>query len=379
MKLTEDIKNLIFLSVWGKLEEEEEKRLKDWLEQPGNKDVYERLTDRQRIAERMKVLRRHDREKVWKRLEKQLFEERKIRFYQWCKIAAVLILPLIWGVWLWNVRHTCMPDNTPPSGGELYPVLHLASGEKVCLSGDSVFQTSMGQLANQSGRLVCNAKTEGGKLQFAAGYNEIKIPRGAEYQVVLPDRTKVWMNSGASLRFPDVFAGKERKVYVTGELYFEVSRDSLAPFRVITGEKEIEVLGTSFNIRSYQDEPYVATLVSGSVCFRNGAEKLLLKPGEQVWVNQEEKLRVCKADLSRVTAWKRGYFVFKNESLENIVKELERWYDMSVFFEGEKVRQKRFSLEFRRHYSLEEVVGILRKTGSLNIEVKTKAVVIEDI
>ncbi len=379
MKLSEEIKDLIFLSVLGELDEEEEKRLQEWLSRPGNRELYEGWTNRRRIAEKSNLLRRHHPDRVWRRIERKIERRPFIGHRQLYRIAAVLIFSLGVGIWLWQERSAATSGLPAVAGLNQGPVLRLPSGEEICLLSDSVHHLPSGMVNHQGGCLEYGGtETEQG-AEGKVAYHEITVPFGSEYQMILPDRTKVHLNAGSSMRFPVVFAGNERKVYAVGEIYFEVARDTTAPFRVVSGTSELEVLGTSFNLRNYSEEPYEVTLLSGSVRYRANRYEVMLKPGEQVVVPEGGKPLVRLADVSVVTAWHRGFFVFRNASLEQIMKELGRWYGLEVFFNSERVKEKRFSIELQRSYTMREVVDILQKTGSLSIEVKNRTVIIEDI
>ena len=175
--------------------------------------------------------------------------------------------------------------------------------------------------------------------------------------MVLPDNSIVWLNADSKLRFPLTFSGKERRVFASGELYFQVAKDSLSPFRIeVEGLYEVEVLGTEFNVRAYSDLPSATTLVDGRVLIREKG-----KHGEVV---------VREVDVAPYIAWKQGYFLFEDERLEDILNELARWYDVNVFFENSSVREERFSVDMPRHESFEEVLRLIEQTRSIQIEIE---------
>jgi transmembrane sensor len=163
-------------------------------------------------------------------------------------------------------------------------------------------------------------------------------PRGGQYQIVLPDGTKVWLNAATSLQFPQHFAGaKERRVVLIGEAYFEVAKDKAHPFIVKTAKQEVEVLGTHFNIDSYADESSVkTTLLEGSVRLRDlrSNDTQLLKPGQQAVLNHKEQLTVSEVDLDQAVAWKNGVFYFYRADLKSVMRQLARWYNVDVAYEG---------------------------------------------
>ena len=192
--------------------------------------------------------------------------------------------------------------------------------------------------------------------------------------MILPDGTKVWMNAESVVRFPVVFPTGERRVACDGEVFFDVARDSLRPFRVETAGNVVKVLGTRFDIRHYEDEPYSAVLLSGSIRLSRGKHEVLLKPGEQAQL-MEERWVVGKAGAS-ATSWIDGYFLFDNRSLEYIMRELARWYDIEVFFVDSDKQNEYYSFEIERSSALKHVMNILEKTRTLDIELKGRTVII---
>lgn len=227
-------------------------------------------------------------------------------------------------------------------------ILTLDNGTRIVL--DSVAD---GTLAQQGGikvlkmnRQIAYDKTENADLQAEPRYNTITTARGNQYMVVLADGSKVWLNAASSIRFPFYFTGNERRVEITGEAYFEVAKDATRPFRVEfnnqSGEKgEIEVLGTHFNVNAYPDEEDIkTTLLEGSVKVSKGKERVLIVPGEQASFSNNSSLGTkgitLKKDivLSQVVAWKDGFFVFNNSDIRMIMRQVARWYDVEVIFDG---------------------------------------------
>src|SRR5690606_29124747 len=159
-------------------------------------------------------------------------------------------------------------------------------------------------------------------------------PRGGQFQVMLPDGSKVWLNAASSLRFPTAFTGKERNVEMTGEAYFEIVKDAKKPFKVSVNDMTIEVLGTHFNVNAYTDEKKMATtLLEGAVRLTKGTEKMALKPGEQAqWASGGNSFGITHPELDQVVAWKNGYFRFNGDNIVDIMKQLSRWYDIDAVY-----------------------------------------------
>lgn len=232
---------------------------------------------------------------------------------------------------------------------------------------------------SSSGRLVYRDIPTGSTLAGPVAYNSISTPRGGQYQLVLPDGTQVWLNAASSLRYPAQFAGLTREVTLTGEAYFEVAKDRLHPFRVLTSRQQVEVLGTHFNINDYDDEPSVkTTLAEGSVKIISGGNTLMLRPDEQAVVNNNSTgiISVSKVDVERVVAWKNGNFEFENAEIPVIMRQVSRWYDVEVAY-GARLSQKRFTGSISRNISLKDLLTMLGYTG-LNFKVTGMKILISN-
>lgn len=209
-------------------------------------------------------------------------------------------------------------------------------------------------------------------------FHTIQVPRGGEYILILDDGTRVWMNSESKLRYPVTFHGSERRVYLEGEAYFEVKHDEEHPFVVETKKLSTRVLGTEFNVQSYENEDINVTLVQGSVAVgKNTGDtgEVVLEPGENALLDGDS-LRVEAVDVLKYISWKEGFFYYNNVRLEDILDELGRWFDFTVFYTNEEVKDYRFKFWANRKDSVEQVLARLNETGKLKIEVKGKTVVV---
>lgn len=368
-----DIETLILKYLQGKLTGGEQRQLDEWLKDDRNKKLFSKLVNKRRILVKMERLDEYNWEKSWKVMEKKLHERRKFSWKYWGIVASLLGIVLL-GTWVFMEQNE---ENSPVvvmrgvEPGGVFAELVLPDGKIVELNKDSnnLFLGESGKaLRNENGVLFLTQDSV--QLQ-KVGYSEIRTPRGGEYQVVLPDNSVVWLNADSKLRFPLTFSGKERKVFASGELYFQVAKDSLSPFRVeVEGMYEVEVLGTEFNVRAYSDLPVATTLVDGRVLIRDKGTKVILKPGEQAVKGKHGEVVVREVDVAPCVAWRQGYFLFEDERLEDILNELARWYDVNVFFENSSVREERFSVDMPRHESFEEVLRLIEQTRSIQIEIK---------
>jgi ferric-dicitrate binding protein FerR (iron transport regulator) len=197
-------------------------------------------------------------------------------------------------------------------------------------------------------------------------YNTVTTPRGGQYQLLLADGSKVWLNSASSIRFPVSFVRNERRVEVSGEAYFEVAKDPSRPFKVdVDGKNEIEVLGTHFNINSYADEGSIkTTLLEGSVKVTSLTthESKLITPGQQAQLNTDGQITISKADPDKVMAWKNGYFNVDGADTKTVMQLLSRWYDVDVVYEG-AIPQREWGGDIEKNLKLSQMLKILEKNN----------------
>ena len=259
--------------------------------------------------------------------------------------------------------------------------LILSTGERVVLNQQRVSIEGVNETGIQNdsvtGLKYTTAKVQGEELV----YNTMRIPVGGFYQLALSDGSKVWLNSMTELRFPVAFTGEERKVYLTGEAYFEVAPDSKHPFIVVTEEgMEVKVYGTEFNMSTYQHGVVQTVLVSGKVGIRVNAtgKEVMLAPKQMAEYSEKTGMvRVEEADPYRYIAWKDGEFVFERETIEEIMERLGRWYDVKVFYENESLKQKRFTGVISRYENIEQVFRLIEGPATLRFEVKGNVVTVK--
>jgi transmembrane sensor len=244
-------------------------------------------------------------------------------------------------------------------------MITLANGEKVyidsALSGQLVLQGNMKIVKLPTGEITY--VLDENSIAEAISYNTVSNPRGSKVlSMMLADGTKFWLNAGSSLTYPVVFTGDVRKVEITGEAYFEVAHNDKMPFVVTKGETEIKVLGTHFNVNAYDDEKELrVTLLEGAVQVRNGSEGLLLKPGQQAEVEGSVKL-VDGVDIDLVMAWKNGMFAFHDASLQEVMRQIARWYDVKVLYEG-TIPEHSFRGKIQRDNNLSVVLQVLAEAN----------------
>jgi len=311
---------------------------------------------------------------------------KKFRRY-WIAAAASVVFAIgfLWMFEQKNYQKFDKQAKTTQSGGRpILPgfnkaTLTLADGSNIDLNA-----ARSGPLSKQGGALV--GKTGNGKLVYdanpadgnkgAAINNILTTPRGGQYQLVLSDGTKVWLNAASSLKFPAVFTGKERNVELVGEAYFEVAKNKNMPFKVSTGKLNIEVLGTHFNVSAYKDDDAIkTTLLEGSVKLTTANNQAMLKPGEQATLGQQQHINVQSINTDEAVAWKNGYFVFNNENIQCIMKKISRWYDVEVVYSG-KVDENDFGGTVSRFDSVNEVLRSLELTGTVHFKLDGRRITV---
>ncbi|WEK18982.1 MAG: FecR domain-containing protein [Candidatus Pedobacter colombiensis] len=267
-------------------------------------------------------------------------------------------------------------NDVNPGGNKA--ILTLADGSKISLD-----DVANGKVAQQSGIVI--SKTADGQLEYrvdnkvasskAPQYNTVSTPRGGQYQLVLPDGTHVWLNAASKLKFPSSFAQLDsRKVELSGEAYFEVTKDKQRPFKVEAASQEVVVLGTHFNIDAYAGGSATkTTLLEGRVRLKSNAKDYLLKPGQQAIVGSI--VRIDEVDTDDVVAWKNGNFIFSDNDIKTVMTALERWYDIEVVYEG-SISSVGFNAEISRDRTLIQVLKALEKTGNVRFRIEGRRVIV---
>lgn len=318
-------------------------------------------------------------------------------WYKMMAAAVILIVASVGGYLFFNSQKTdpletlTFKNDIAPAGNKT--LLKLANGTEIVLD-----DAKAGELAQQGGIRII--KTGDGQLIYdlsaaaeagaAAGYNTIVTPIGAQYQVVLPDGTKVWLNALSSLRFPTHFGGKERDVETSGEVYFEVAKAVLKdksakksasrmPFIVKSGGQQVEVLGTHFNINTYGDEGVnKTTLLEGSIKINTIGSSVskVLKPGQQAHVRGNAIVKIVNVDADDVIAWKSNLFQFNNTSIEQVMQQVKRWYDIDVVYSGAKPNLL-FTGVIPKNNNISILLKVLESTGGVKFGIEGRKVIIQ--
>lgn len=388
MKEAFDIAELIRKKLLDELSDSERELLLEWREKSiDNEVLYQRGVSRDFFVKGIEEHERFDSKQAYVHFLNKKYQRNSVRLiYKKWLVAASIVLPLLITVLLYrqfnktesiNIVHNNGPDI---SVGTNKATLTLADGRSIQLgtdeNGGAEQLTKLGLRVSDSSLLY---ETNNPKIQTA--YNELYVPRGAEFFVTLSDGTKVWLNSETTLKYPTSFASTERKVYVQGEAYFEVVKNKNAPFRIEKDQTIIEVLGTKFNVHGYPNEQYIqTTLVEGSVKVSNSKSNNaeMLKPNEQAQVDVSSgKLTKRAVDVVNFVGWKSGKYVFSEQSLEDIMHVLARWYDIQVVFQDESIKKMTLSGTIKRYNDFSHVIDLLEMTGDISCKMKAKTLYIE--
>lgn len=376
---TDEFKDLLEKYLDDRITPEERRRLTIALEDPAcvqllDETIYEELAARAYEGEPDGEIR----QLIQQRLDQEITPVHTIRprRYRWA--AAAAILAVVAGAYLWSqrpVKHQAEPTliaNAVPGSNKA--VLTLSDGSKVTLdsTGNQVIQQGSTAIHQQGGQLKYDAQGTTASVQ----YNVLATPRGGQFRITLPDGTQVWLNAASTLRYPTAFTGLERLVEVAGEAYFEVTGNASQPFKVKVKDVEVEVLGTSFNVNAYADEPTIqTTLLKGSVKLSANNNHVLLKPGQQATLAANKEFNVNEVDPNDAIAWKNGYFLFKNESIESVMRTIARWYDVEVSYVGD-VKKQRLGGTVSRYEKLEDLLNTIELTKTLKFKIEGRRVII---
>lgn len=384
-----DIERKIYLikaSLDGELDEDDRKELNEWLRtSEENQEMYDRFRNKRLLSERLGFYRQTDPEPDWKEIRRRTQRiSRHERWLQRLTYAAVFI-GLLFMVSLYIYRQKAeipLPENIAINCDSIRPgsrqaYIELVTGEKIVLG-----EREKGLVKNVDGGMLKegeegltmvgddSVKNEVQEVEF----NRVVVPRGGEYRLILADGTKVWMNSDSKFEFPTVFTGKERRVRLQGEAYFQVQRNEKMPFRIEVNGIEVAVLGTSFNIQAYGELMYT-TLVEGAVALNVGGDTFRLSPGEEAKVNKR-KVRVQKVDVYERIAWKEGKFVFREKRLEEVMEILGRWYDVEICYRNAAVKDLHFTGNIPRHATISQVLQFLERTRLVHFSIAGRTVIV---
>lgn len=353
-----------------------------------SEDIFESMDSEeiQSIHDRMLWKINNEIEKKTRISSGKLETARSFSKYLYMAAAAAFVIPMSLYIYQRNqVKPVSSQLTSKITPGGNKAVLTLENGSKISLT-----DVKNGEVANQSGAVI--TKNRDSQLVYQSvsstakeiAYNTIETPKGGQFQLILSDGTKVWLNAASSLRYPSTFGRGNRKVELVGEAYFEVAKNAAKPFLVSSNKQVVEVLGTHFNVNAYTNEPVVSTtLLEGSVKvispFTNTYK--IIKPGQQSLIHSDDinktGIKVKNIDPDEAVAWKNGYFMFEKEGLASILRKVSRWYDVEIENpQGEKLDKLLFSGTLSKYSDVSKVLRKLELTESVHFKIVGRRIIV---
>jgi ferric-dicitrate binding protein FerR (iron transport regulator) len=396
MEFNDRIPKLIAGHLRGELTTREQKELDDWInEKEANKLFFAECTNEKLLAEELRQFNKKDRTPILNNTlqnidpgTKTINKSRLVQMKRYMT-AACLVLIVATVIYVLNrnsnrkeVAKTTINTNdsykNDVAPGSDKAILTLANGSTIELSnaGNKKIADENGTTVSQQGaQLVYDASQALSNRQLKFSYNVLTTPRGGQYHVVLPDGSRVWLNAVSSIRYPTAFIGKERNVEITGEVYFEVTKDASKPFKVVAGEVRVEVLGTHFNINSFPDESEMqTTLLEGTVKVNTQGLTHVLNPGQAALVDQNGKFNIREVDTEQAVAWKNNSFHFRDNDIETIMRQLARWYDVEIIYKG--IVTKRYTGIVSRTVPVSGILNFLERSGGVRFITEGNKVIV---
>lgn len=375
----QEIARLILACRQNQAEAEQWEKLQEWLEEcEENRRFYDSLKSRTYREAGLKEYLHYDSRQDWKQVKEKISPRKRMRILKILPYAAMITLIVGIGIIaLYNKSHQSQPllvEKQEIAPGSSRAQLILANGQRIELEaiGDTLCREIDGQTFVNDGKQL--AYESGERVQMAQ-IHTLKIPRGGEYKVILADGTKVWLNAESELNYPDAFTRDVRKVTLSGEAYFEVVKDTARPFYVKVGDMEVKVLGTSFNISAYPGCKRQTTLVEGRVAVGLKQQHVVITPGQQV-TETPEGLKISRVNVGNYVAWKERRFVYEDKLLEEVLEDLQRWYDVEVFIANDGIRDLHLTANLPKYENMEKVLEIVEYAACVKFEVKGRTVVV---
>ena len=375
------ISDLILKTIRQKITEEEKLFLDNWLKQSNkNQELYERMYNEKYILEQYQLKQTIDTSNAWKRV---VISSRKHVMIRYFKYAAAILL-LLGTFFIYKHETSEEPKDITVAMNTIQPgegkaTLIVSNQREILLHKNCQLELkdhSGTEYRNDSSTLYYQATAQADSVSQTESVHTLVIDRGGEYSVKLADGTKVHLNSESKLRYPVTFRQSERRVYLEGEAYFEVSRDEEHPFIVEGKDFSVQVLGTSFNVSNYKDDDVSrVVLLEGSVEVKKANKNYKLKPDESLEIDGDN-VSIKKINASNAISWKNDKFYFSNERLEVVLTKLARWYDVSLFYTNQTIKDYHFTGFIPKYADITKAFNILELTADIKFKVQDRTVVI---
>lgn len=372
---TDKIYQIILSILADEASSEEVDTFEIWLnESTANRDEYERIKNiytRTNISGKEKNIN-PDVDKAWLRIkEETIIRKKRYTIRKYIGYAAMIAVVTAISMIYFMTRDGKEPFDILSVAEVNQPTLIFENGDNVALNDESFLLRKEDITIKNEAKNILVYETEERKEEKKVSTNQLIIPHGTTYQVVLADGTKVWLNSESKLIYPSRFVGRKREVTLIGEAFFDVTENKNQPFVIKTEGMEIEVLGTSFNVSSYSNEPVVSTtLVEGSISIKtNKGDRHMVSPSEQFLFNKEAgTVQSMQVDTELYTSWINGIYIFKDQPLEEIISKLQRWYDFTVTYEEDNLRYKRYKFTIDRKTPIDKLLEVISYTSDIKLE-----------
>lgn len=378
------IAKYIYAYLQGTISEEELLELEEWKNNSEvNKQLFERLLKTSFYNDKVDAYRRFDRYYNFAGLQKYLQRKRWILRFRYSAVAAAILIPLFLVLFLLpqqGEKETFSLTSATLQPGHSQATLVLSDGSQRDLAGENFTISLEGTQAINNANQLAYADTGSIIQSEEKKYNTIIVPRGGEYQLMLSDGSKLWLNSESSVRFPVKFDREIRDITVSGEVYLKVAKDRSRPFIVNTGDFAIRVLGTSFNIRAYKNENAIyTTLVEGKIRIdAPDGRQFNINPSEQLYYNKQLSQYTTKqVDTDLYISWKDGIYVFEKQSLEDVLETISRWYDLTVLYVDSDVKDISFSGRIKRYEDASTILQLIESLGGVKFSVQGRTLFVQ--
>ena len=382
----ENIIQLIQLYLTGDLSEEEKVKLEDWIRgDSSRKRLFDEICEERNVVRDLEVYERVNKESAWEKVVcrgniKLQHSPRRLGWYRW--VAAVMLPVMVAaGYFIREMKRDSLQQGVEIASiepGKSKAILRLGNNRVLEITKERETHVDVAEgiaATNNSSGMIYPEQVATGKTE----YNVLEIPRGGEYTVTLSDGTVVHLNSGSELRYPVAFGAERREVFLSGEGYFEVVKDSVRPFFVNADKLKIRVYGTSFNVNTYDLENIQTVLVEGKIGIQtmNMNTEYMVKPGQLALYNQEKgTMEILNVDVQLYVAWKDHEFMFDDESLEKIMNRLSLWYDVDVFFQTASLKQLHFTGHLGRYDDISHILDAISGVTQVKFSVKGRTIIV---